>query len=157
MMKEGKCSECDELIIIDFRCVQCDYQICFHCALSRKGCRNCNMCLEVVRHYKIYNPKSLAAQVKAVSANKVLVPLFAPVQQAGNIRCGLCGGSVDGIRLLAGELIFCEVCAKNKQKEIRYMLTHPVKEDGWCEVCGAGTIESGVYRCKKHLLKGDSQ
>ena len=23
-------------------------------------------------------------------------------------------------------------------------------EDGWCEICGAGAIESGMYRCEKH-------
>jgi len=23
-------------------------------------------------------------------------------------------------------------------------------EDGWCEICGTGAIESGMYRCEKH-------
>lgn len=26
-----------------------------------------------------------------------------------------------------------------------------VREDGWCELCGAGAVESGMHRCEKHI------
>lgn len=27
------------------------------------------------------------------------------------------------------------------------------REDGWCEICGAGAVESGMHRCEKHIKK----